>query len=63
MARVGGPTEGLVARLAHAGGDFFAMPRSEWDPETLEERPWDVARTRKAFAQANERWRAEAQKQ
>jgi predicted metal-dependent enzyme (double-stranded beta helix superfamily) len=41
------------------GGDFFGMPRSEWDPETLEERPWDAARTRKVFAEANERWRAE----
>ena len=41
------------------GGDFFGMPRSEWDPETLHERPWDAARTRKAFAEANERWRAE----
>jgi predicted metal-dependent enzyme (double-stranded beta helix superfamily) len=41
------------------GGDFFGMPRSEWDPETLEERPYDVARARKTFADANERWRAE----
>lgn len=40
------------------GGDFFGTRRSEWDPETLEERPWDVERTRKAFAEANERWRA-----
>lgn len=33
--------------------------RSEWDPETQEERPHDVARARKVFADANERWRAE----
>jgi predicted metal-dependent enzyme (double-stranded beta helix superfamily) len=41
------------------GGDFFAAPRSEFDPETLEERPYDVERTKRVFADANERWRAE----
>jgi predicted metal-dependent enzyme (double-stranded beta helix superfamily) len=35
-----------IARLTGAihvyGGDFFDAPdRSEWDPETLRERPWD----------------------
>ncbi|MEI7933049.1 MAG: hypothetical protein WCI21_08350 [Alphaproteobacteria bacterium] len=24
------------------GGDFFGVPRSEWDPESLDERPLDV---------------------
>jgi predicted metal-dependent enzyme (double-stranded beta helix superfamily) len=42
------------------GGDFFAMPRSEWDPTTLEERPYDVARARRVFQEANDRWRAQA---
>jgi predicted metal-dependent enzyme (double-stranded beta helix superfamily) len=42
------------------GGDFFAMPRSEWDPATLEERPYDVARARQVFQEANDRWRAHA---
>jgi predicted metal-dependent enzyme (double-stranded beta helix superfamily) len=41
------------------GGDFFATPRSEWTPDTLEERPYDVEHTMRAFAEANERWRAE----
>lgn len=41
------------------GGDFFATPRSEWKPDTLEERPYDVEHTRRVFAEANERWRAE----
>jgi predicted metal-dependent enzyme (double-stranded beta helix superfamily) len=36
------------------GGDFFTTPRSEWDPETLEERPWDVEHARQVFAAANE---------
>jgi hypothetical protein len=40
-------------------GDFFATPRSEWTPDTLEERPYDVEHTRRVFAEANERWRAE----
>jgi hypothetical protein len=26
------------------GGDFFGTPRSDWDPETLKERPYDVVR-------------------
>jgi predicted metal-dependent enzyme (double-stranded beta helix superfamily) len=40
------------------GGDFFATPRSEWTPDTLEERPYDVERMKRTFADANERWRA-----
>lgn len=40
-------------------GDFFGTPRSDWDPTTLAERPYDVDRARKVFADANERWLAE----
>jgi predicted metal-dependent enzyme (double-stranded beta helix superfamily) len=36
------------------GGDFFATPRSEWDPETLTERPYDVQKALDVFAKANE---------
>jgi hypothetical protein len=39
------------------GGDFFAVPRSEWDPQTLEERPWDVAHAMRVFEESNERLR------
>ena len=42
------------------GGDLFAMPRSEWDPETLEERPYDLENAKRVFAEANERWRAQS---
>ncbi len=35
------------------GGDFFARPRSEFDPETLEEAPYDVARAMALFDAAN----------
>jgi predicted metal-dependent enzyme (double-stranded beta helix superfamily) len=38
------------------GGDFFSVERSEWDPETYEERPRDFERTRQLFEEANARW-------
>jgi len=51
---------GRMTRAIHVyGGDFFAppSPRSEWDPETLVERPWDLEDTRRLFAQAEARSR------
>jgi predicted metal-dependent enzyme (double-stranded beta helix superfamily) len=41
------------------GGDFFAQSRSEWNPETLTERPYEVEHLRALFAEANERIEAE----
>lgn len=38
------------------GGDFFGVERSEWTADTLEERPYDMAHARSAFAEANARW-------
>jgi predicted metal-dependent enzyme (double-stranded beta helix superfamily) len=36
------------------GGDFFAAPgRSEWDPETFAEMPWDPDRVMRQFETAN----------
>jgi predicted metal-dependent enzyme (double-stranded beta helix superfamily) len=40
------------------GGDFFSGERSEWDFETHEERPRDLARTARLFDEANARWQA-----
>jgi predicted metal-dependent enzyme (double-stranded beta helix superfamily) len=42
------------------GGDFFAppTPRSEWDHETLTERPWNVERVKSLFREAEARFRA-----
>ena len=42
------------------GGNFFepAEPRSEWDHETLSERPWDIAGVRLRFQQAEARYNA-----
>ena|SRR5687768_4031724 len=41
------------------GGDFFGdLPRSEWDQETFEEKPRDVAGTMRLFEAANAAWQA-----
>ena len=51
---------GIAAEAIHIyGGDFFAQERSEWDPATLEERPYQVENAMRLFAEANERWEAE----
>lgn len=51
---------GRMTRALHVyGGDFFAppTPRSEWLPETLVERPWDMDDSRRLFAEAEARGR------
>jgi len=53
------PLRAFTGAIHIYGGDFFAMPRSDWDFETMQERPYDVERARRAFAEANERWRVE----
>ena len=46
-----------LARLTGAihvyGGDFYAASRSEWDPETLTERPYDMEKNARLFEAAN----------
>lgn len=37
------------------GGDYFGVPRSLWDAETLEEGPADGARLQRLFEEANAR--------
>jgi len=54
------PLKKLTGAIHVYGGDFFAAPRSEWDPETLAERPYDARRAKQVFADANERWRRES---
>ena len=52
---------GRMTRAIHVyGGDFFSPPtlRSEWEPETLVERPWDLEDTRRRFAEADARARS-----
>lgn len=46
-----------ICRLTGAihiyGGDFLTQERSEWDPETLHERAYDVAKARQLFEDSN----------
>ena len=51
------PLDQITAAIHVYGGDFFATPRSEWDPESFEERPYDIDDTIRAFEKANERLR------
>jgi predicted metal-dependent enzyme (double-stranded beta helix superfamily) len=52
------PLEQITAAIHVYGGDFFATPRSEWDPQTLEERPYDITHAMQVFEDSNERLRA-----
>jgi predicted metal-dependent enzyme (double-stranded beta helix superfamily) len=47
------PLDQVTAAIHVYGGDFFAVPRSEWDPQTLQERPFDIERAKEVFAEAN----------
>jgi predicted metal-dependent enzyme (double-stranded beta helix superfamily) len=49
------PLGKLSAAIHVYGGDFFAVQRSEWDPETLVERPYDVDKNMRLFTDANAR--------
>ncbi|MEM7562707.1 MAG: hypothetical protein AAF353_06615 [Pseudomonadota bacterium] len=50
------PIEKMTSAIHVYGGDFFAHGRSEWDPETLEERDFDIDKSRRLFREANERF-------
>ena len=47
------PKRSLTAAIHIYGGDFFNLPRSEFDPETLEERPYDIEATLATFEASN----------
>jgi len=49
------PLDQITAALHVYGGDFFAARRSEWNPGTLEELPFDMAATIRAFEESNSR--------
>jgi predicted metal-dependent enzyme (double-stranded beta helix superfamily) len=53
------PIPRLTAAIHVYGGDFFAAARSEWDSETLRERPWDVEAARRTFREAARRFRCQ----
>jgi predicted metal-dependent enzyme (double-stranded beta helix superfamily) len=54
------PLDQITGAIHVYGGDFFATPRSEWDPKAFEEHPYDVEHTMRAFEEANERLRGKA---
>ncbi len=54
------PLDQITGAIHVYGGDFFATPRSEWDPKTFEEHPYDIEHTMRAFEEANERLRGNA---
>jgi len=49
------PLPRLTGAIHIYGGDFYAIARSEWDPETLTERRFDWERSRRVFEAANAR--------
>jgi predicted metal-dependent enzyme (double-stranded beta helix superfamily) len=51
------PLDRITGAIHVYGGDFFATARSEWDPKTFEEQPYNVEHTMRAFEEANERLR------
>ena len=52
------PIRRLTGAIHIYGGDFFKPGRSEWDSETLRERPFDLEAARRTFVEANERFKA-----
>jgi len=47
------PLDQITGAIHVYGGDFFATPRSEWDPGTFEEHPYDMEHTLRAFEESN----------
>lgn len=47
------PINRLTGAIHVYGGDFFALPRSEWDPERLIEQPFDVEKALALFEESN----------
>lgn len=51
------PVEGYTSALHVYGGDLSAAPRSQWDPRTLAQEPFDVEDGRRILQRADERFR------
>jgi predicted metal-dependent enzyme (double-stranded beta helix superfamily) len=49
------PVNRLTGALHVYGGDFFKTPRSEWDPESHSEGPYDVEKNMRLFEESNRR--------
>ncbi|MDB5871477.1 MAG: metal-dependent protein of the double-stranded beta helix superfamily-like protein [Ramlibacter sp.] len=49
------PLDRLTGALQVYGGDFFKVSRSEFDPVTMQERPFEIERAKAVFLEANKR--------
>nr|VFJ75442.1 MAG: Predicted metal-dependent enzyme of the double-stranded beta helix superfamily [Candidatus Kentron sp. FW] len=47
------PIPRLTGAIHVYGGNFFDVERSEWDPETLLEQPYDIEKNMRLFEQGN----------
>jgi hypothetical protein len=47
------PIKRLTGAIHVYGGDFFAVPRSEWDPERLVEQTFDIEKALALFEESN----------
>jgi len=47
------PIGRLTGAIHVYGGDFFGVPRSEWDPERLTEQPYDMQKALRLFEESN----------
>jgi predicted metal-dependent enzyme (double-stranded beta helix superfamily) len=56
---VANPLREFTGAIHVYGGDFFDARRSEWTPDGCEERPFDLERARRVYAEANDRWEQE----
>ena len=50
---VANPLDKITAAIHVYGGDFFHTPRSEWDEETFQERPYDIENVKRLFEESN----------
>ena len=58
---VDNPMRRLTGAIHVYGGDSVNQSRSQWDPDTLIEQPYDAAQVRRLFAEANAAWAAPGQ--
>ena len=50
---VANPTLQFTSAIHVYGADFFSEERSEWDPQSLEEQPYDIDKNMALFERAN----------
>jgi len=52
------PARSYTGAIHVYGGDFIAKPRSQWDADSLEEKPYDLETVRQEFKMAEMRFKA-----